>query len=113
MGLKHALRIVHGLFAVYFIGCLGYLYYAAFAGRLDWLLILAIVSLAVEGFAVFILNGGDCPLIHIQRKIGDDKPFFELILPPKLAKRAIPIFAALTWTAVGWLILRLLLSMLK
>jgi hypothetical protein len=56
--------------------------------------------------AVFAFNRGDCPLIHIQRKIGDATPFFQLLLPRRLAKMAIPVFAALTVIAVLILLLR-------
>jgi hypothetical protein len=73
-----ALRIIHGLFAAYFLFCLGYLYYAGLFGQFDRFFIVALVSLGIEGVLVFVLNNGDCPLIHIQRKIGDLTPFFEL-----------------------------------
>jgi hypothetical protein len=109
---KHALRAIHGLFALYFTTCLVYMYYASFTSRFDILLLIAVVSLAIEGIVVFILNGGHCPLIHIQRKIGDDTPFFELFLAPHLAKRAIPIFAIITWIGVATLIISLYLSAL-
>lgn len=94
------LRILHGLASLYFLACLGYLYYAAITRHYDALLIIAILSLAAEGLAVFALNKGQCPLIHIQRKVGDDKPFFELFFPPRVAKLAIPVFAVLTLVAI-------------
>lgn len=84
------LRIVHGLFALYFGFCIVYMFYAAAVQRFDTLLIICMVSLLLEGIAVHILNGGHCPLIHIQRRVGDDKPFFELFLPPYLAHLVIP-----------------------
>jgi hypothetical protein len=102
----YLLRVVHGVFALYFLACLGYLYYAAFSARFDLLLVAALVSLAIEGFVVFILNKGDCPLIYVQRKVGDDTPFFELFLPPRIAKLAIPFFGGLTWLAVALLSIR-------
>ncbi|HSE61864.1 MAG TPA: hypothetical protein VLA88_06265, partial [Candidatus Saccharimonadales bacterium] len=49
---------------------------------------------------VFALNKGQCPLIHIQRRVGDETPFFELFFPPRVAKLAIPVFAALTVLAI-------------
>ncbi len=107
------LRLAHGLFAAYFIACIGVLLYSDVTGRMGVPLIVAVVSLALEGFAVFILNKGDCPLIHIQRKIGDEVPFFELIFPPAMAKRAIPVFAGLTWVAVGVLVVRLAVAIIN
>lgn len=55
-----------------------------------------------------MLNKGDCPLIYIQRKIGDDTPFFNLFLPAKLAKQAVPALAKVTWIGVLLLIIRLI-----
>jgi hypothetical protein len=92
--------------------CIVYLYVAAFVGRFDVWLVIALVSLAIEGFVVFVLNGGDCPLIHLQRKIGDEKPFFELFMPARVARRAIPVFAWLTWIALGLLMLSALFGRL-
>ncbi len=100
------LRVLHGVFVAYFAACLGYVYYAALTGTFNVLLLLALVSLAGEGFIVYVLNHGDCPLIHIQRKIGDDKPFFELFFPPHVAARAMPVFAILAWTGLAVLIIR-------
>jgi hypothetical protein len=100
---KHALalRIFHGFLTFYFTLCLVYLYIVGLTGGVNRVLfILAVLSLAVEGVAIFAFNAGNCPLIHVQRKIGDEKPFFELLLPPKLAKQAIPAFALLTIVAV-------------
>lgn len=106
---KHviSLRIFHGILTVYFALCLLYLYAVGLTGSVDrTLFAIAVLSLAMEGIAVFALNKGDCPLIHVQRKIGDDKPFFELLLPPRLAKQAIPVFALLTIVAILIILIR-------
>ena len=107
------LRVIHGLFALYFILCLIYLYYAAIFSKVDILLLIAVVSLSIEGILVFVLNKGDCPLIHIQRRIGDDIPFFQLFLPAKLAKQAVPALAKITWIGVFLLLIRLLIIYMK
>ncbi len=104
------LRIIHGLFALYFLFCLAYLYYASIFSQINIILLIAVISLGLEGFVVFILNKGDCPLIHIQRRIGDNTPFFNLILPAKLAKQAVPILTKLALAGFMILIMRLLFS---
>ena len=109
---KNLLRVIHGIFALYFEVCLAYMYYAAFTSTYTIFLLVAVISLAIEGFTVFVLNGGNCPLIHIQRKVGDDTPFFELFFPPHIARRAIPIFAAITWLGVAVLIISLYINAL-
>ena len=100
------LRIIHGAFAAYFALCLVYLYYALFQSRYDLLLVISIVSLGIEGILVYGFNRGDCPLIHVQRRIGDDIPFFELFLPRRFARHAIPVFAVFVLIAVGVLLWR-------
>ncbi len=100
------LRIIHAIFSLYFIACLLYLYYAAYAMRFDVLLLISMASLAIEGTAVFILNSGNCPLIHVQKRIGDDRPFFELFMPPRIAKQAIPAFSVLVIIALVLLVVR-------
>jgi hypothetical protein len=48
--------------------------------------------LSVEGVGLMI-GGGDCPMGPFQEKLGDSVPFFELVLPPRAAKAAVPILA--------------------
>jgi hypothetical protein len=88
------------------------MYYASFTSTFNLFLLVAVASLAIEGFVVFVLNGGNCPLIHIQRRFDDDMPFFELFFPAHIASRAIPVFAAITWAAVAVLITSLYLNAL-
>ena len=104
------LRIIHGIISLYFIACLIYLYYAALTSTFDLLLLIAFVSLAIEGFIVFVLNDGDCPLLHIHKAVGDDKSFFELFFKPSLAKKAMPFFALLTWIGVALLVISVAIS---
>ncbi len=49
----------------------------------------------MEGVGLLV-GGGDCPMGPIQAKLGDSVPFFELVLPPRAAKAAVPILAALS-----------------
>ena len=106
-----AIRIIHGVFTLYFIACLVYLYYAAITSTYDIFLAVAFVSLAIEGFAVYILNDGNCPLLHIHKAVGDEKTFFELFLPKRFARKAMPMFARLTWVAVGLLAISIFSTM--
>lgn len=69
------LRIFHGIFALYFIGCLLYLYYSAITTKVNIITEIALISLALEGLLVFVINKGDCILIHLQKRIGDPVPF--------------------------------------
>ena len=103
------LRIIHGLFALFFITCILYIYFAAITGHFTFYVVVAIGSLVLEGVMVFLLNKGDCPLIHVQRRIGDETPFFELFLSKKTAKKAVPFFLVVTIVGLLFLTIRFLL----
>ena len=94
-------RSMHAFFAVFFISCLGYIYYAALTRVHGRLLLWAMAVLAGEGLAV-LLNRGECPLTGIQHRLGDEKGFFNLFLPDALARRMVPVWV--TAALVGYLL---------
>jgi hypothetical protein len=47
----------------------------------------------IEGAALAV-GRGKCPLGPLQAKLGDPVPLFELVLPPRGAKAAVPVLAA-------------------
>jgi len=101
------LHIFHGLIVLYLLACLFVVYRAAWLASFDTLTLVAIVSLCVEGFVVFMLNDGDCPLAHIQRRLQDETSFFSLFMPLKYARQVIPVVGLLTVAGLLWLLLRL------
>ena len=101
------LRMFHGLIVMYLVASIIYIYYCAVTVQISIPLVIAIASLLIEG-ALVIINDGHCPLAFIQRRFGDNIPFFDLILPPKYAKKAVPFFALLTLAGVILLFIRLL-----
>ncbi len=83
-------RLVHTAWSIAGLASLGYLWVCALTRRRDPGLGAGITFLVVEGIALGI-GGGDCPMAGRQREWGDPKPFFELLLPPRAAKAAVPI----------------------
>jgi len=63
----------------------------------------AMLSAQVVGL---IIGRGDCPLGPFQRKLGDPVPMFELLLPPRAAKAAIPVLALIGTVGLLLLLLR-------
>jgi hypothetical protein len=61
--------------------------------------------LLVEGGALLV-GHGNCPMGRLQEEWGDPVPFFELILPPRAAKAAIPCLVVLSVGAITALALR-------
>ena len=76
---------------------LGAYRFCAVTGRRDRFLPASVGFLAIEGMALGV-GRGECPLGPFQRELGDPVPFFELVLPPRAAKAAIPILRASAWS---------------
>ncbi len=72
------------------MGSLAYIWYSAFVRCRGRLLGTCMAFLSIEGMALLI-GRGDCPFGALQTRLGDPVPLFELVLPPRAAKAAIPI----------------------
>jgi hypothetical protein len=96
-----ALRAGHAAIAVVELACLGHLWRCAITRRRDPALRVAVGALVAEGVAL-IIGRGNCPLGPLQDRCGDPVPLFELVLPPRAAKAAVPV---LTGAALGGLAL--------
>ena len=100
-----AFRLVHAAWSVAGLASLGYVWACAVTGRRDRLLGGSAVFLLLEG-AALVVGRGNCPMGRAQAAWGDPVPFFELVLPPRAAKAAIPILAAASLVGLGALGLR-------
>lgn len=100
-----AFRVLHGAVAVVGLSSLGYVWVCAGTGRRDRLLGVAVSVLLGEGVALLV-GRGDCPLGPLQARLGDPVPLFELVLPPKAAKAAVPVLAGFSGAGVAMVALR-------
>jgi hypothetical protein len=100
-GRAKAFRIAHTAWAVVSMAALGHIWLSAIRRRHDGWLVASVVWLALEGVALLV-GRGDCPAGPLQRQLGDPVPLFELVLPPRAAKAAIPI---LTGVSVAGMVL--------
>ena len=98
-------RVVHAAWSVAQLGCLGYIWASAVTGRRSPRLWASVAFLFVEGGAL-VVGRGDCPVGPLQAEWGDPVPFFELILPPRAAKAAVPVLAAVSLAGIAALVLR-------
>ncbi len=98
-------RVFHTFLAVVDLGGLGYVWVCALARRRDRLLRLSVVALLVEGVAL-VIGRGNCPLGPRQRTLGDPTPLFELVLPPRAAKTAVPVLAGISVAGLALLATR-------
>lgn len=100
-----AWRIVHGVWSVAQLACLGYVWACAASGRRDWRLWASVGFLGIEGGAL-VIGRGDCPIGGLQAEWGDPVPFFELLLPPRAAKAAVPVLALVSLGGIAGVVLR-------
>jgi hypothetical protein len=100
-----AWRAGHGLIAAGFLSAIGYVWWCALGGRRGRFLPLAIAALVGEGALVVAIRG-DCPLGPVGDRIGDPVPLFELLLPPRAARLAVPTLGVLTAAGPGLLAAR-------
>ncbi len=96
------IRTIHGLITAFFVSCIVYVYYAGITNQPTLWAYLAMAALTIEGLVV-VFNGGDCPLGPLHHRYGDNKAFFELLMPKKMAKRAVPVLGCVA--LVGFLLL--------
>jgi hypothetical protein len=92
-----AFRIAHITWGIVGMATLGYVWLCALTRRRDRLLWVGMAFLSSEGVAL-IVGRGNCPFGPLQRRLGDPVPMFELVLPPRAAKAAIPILTVITLT---------------
>jgi hypothetical protein len=90
-----AFRLAHAGWACASLASLGYVWVCALAVRRDRLLWLCVAFLVVEGIAL-VIGRGNCPFGPLQRRLGDPVPLFELVLPPRAAKAAIPMLSVVS-----------------
>jgi hypothetical protein len=99
-------RSLHALIAIGFLSSVGYVWWCALTGRRGRWLRPAIAALAGEGVPV-VTNAGDCPLGPLGERVGDQVPLFELVLPPRAARLAVPALGAVSALGAGVLAARL------
>ena len=100
-----AFRAFHTAIAFVELACLGYVWFCAITRRRNRRLGIAIATLGVEGIGLLI-GKGNCPLGPLQRRIGDPKPLFELVLPKRAAKAAVPLLTAVAALGILLALLR-------
>jgi hypothetical protein len=100
-----AFRVAHVLAGVVNMSALGYVWLSAARRTRDKPLAASVAALSAEGLAL-VVGRGDCPFGPFQASLGDPVPMFELFLPPRAAKAAIPILTAVALAGFAAVALR-------
>ena len=98
-------RTVHAAWSIAQLAGLAYMWTSVIRRRRSPRLWAAVAFLFAEG-AALVVGRGDCPMGPLQTEWGDPVPFFELVLPPRAAKAAVPILAVVSVGAVMGLVFR-------
>lgn len=100
-----AWRLAHAGWSVAQLAALGYIWTCAVTGRRDARLWASIGFLGLEGVGLAV-GRGSCPMAGLQSRWGDPVPFFELLLPPRAAKAAVPFLAVVSAAGIAAVVLR-------
>jgi hypothetical protein len=97
--------VAHAVWSVVGLASLAYIWASAVRRRRDRRTVAAIAFLSGEG-AALVIGRGNCPLGPFQRTLGDPVPLFELLLPPRAAKAAVPVLAAVSLASFAAVLVR-------
>jgi hypothetical protein len=98
-------RLLHAAWSVAQLTALAQIWIAAASRRRSPRVWASVGFLALEG-AALVVGRGDCPVGPLQAAWGDPVPFFELVLPPRAAKAAVPALAFVSLAGIGALVAR-------
>jgi len=98
-------RVVHTGWSIGQLASLAYVWECVLLRRRNDRLWATLSFLLVEGGAL-VVGRGDCPMGRRQESWGDRVPFFELILPPRAAKAAVPALALVSIAALLGVVVR-------
>ena len=100
-----AFRLAHVAWGVASMSALANVWVSAWRRRRGRLLLASMGFLSVEGIAL-VIGRGDCPFGPFQSRLGDPVPMFELVLPPRAAKAAVPVLTVVTLAGFVSVVLR-------
>jgi hypothetical protein len=100
-----AWRVTHATWSVAQLAGLGLIWHRVATRRRDPAMWASVSFLVLEGGGL-VIGRGNCPMGRLQESWGDPVPFFELILPPRAAKAAVPALAVVSLAAIAGVVLR-------
>ena len=95
-----AWRVAHTGWSIMQLACLAHIGACVAGRRRNALLWASVGLLGLEG-AALVAGRGSCPMGTLQARWGDPVPFFELVLPRRAAKAAVPILAGVSLALVA------------
>lgn len=100
-----AFRVAHVVWGALELGALAHVWWCALRPSRSRYLPFSMAFLLAQG-AALVVGRGNCPMGPFQRSLGDPVPMFELVLPPRAAKAAIPVLAGVALVGIATALLR-------
>lgn len=98
-----AIKLVHSMIFFLMVACLMYVFYCAVVRRYDWLLLVALSAIVIEGI-VLLINHGKCPFTDLAKKYGDQKgSVTDIYLPAWYARNTFKIATIVVIIELIWL----------
>ncbi len=80
------IKLFHTLIFFFMVTCLIYVFYSGIIRTFNWVLLIALIAIGIEGLAL-LLNRGRCPLTTLAEKHGAEKGSITDIFLPDLISR--------------------------
>jgi hypothetical protein len=94
--------VAHAGWSVAQLACLAQIWRAVAGRRRSPAVWGSVALLGAEG-AALVIGRGSCPMGSMQARWGDPVPFFELVLPARAAKAAVPVLFIVAAAALSGL----------
>ena len=92
------IKLVHTFIFVFMAACLAFILYSGITRTFNWVLLLALIAILVEGIAL-LFNKGRCPLTSLAERCGAEKgTITDLFLPKVIARN---IFKVSLWLFIA------------
>ncbi len=97
------IKLIHSVIFLFMVTCLVYIFYCAVVGRYDWMLLIALAAIFVEGI-VLIINRWTCPFTKLAQKYGDENgAVTDLFIPTRYARHTFNVFTVIFIIELIWL----------
>ena len=80
------IKLVHTLIFFFMVACLGYILYSGITRTFNWVLLVALIAILIEGTAL-LLNKWRCPLTTLAEKYGAESGTITDMFLPKFITR--------------------------
>ncbi|MFC2122947.1 hypothetical protein ACFLRP_04595 [Bacteroidota bacterium] len=100
------IKLVHTFIFFFMVACLVYILYSGITGIFNWVLLLALIAILMEGIAL-LLNKGRCPLTTLAEAHGVEKgAITDIFLPPVIARNVFRVSLVVFIVELGLLGIR-------